>query len=390
MKAETRRIAVNIGGGYVPGCNAVVTGIVRAATELGWTVVGIRDGFDGILFPERYSDGGLVPLSLQEVETTTAEGGIILGNATRTDPFRVRQLNAENQVEEVDLSNLLIDRMKNEKIDAVISIVGPQALSILFKLHKQGLKTVCVPTSVENDVAATQLSFGFNSALSFAIEMIERARIAAQSEHKIGVVEVLGERTGWLALQAGIATCADAVLLPEVPYDLREVAAKLKEKISRGRNYGLVVVAEGAVPRFGGRRAEASSIKSLRASLSPGSTGQPGSHVIERSGFVADSVALELQRLTDQAAYPLVLGKLVKGGPPTAVDRQLGLGYGAAAIRALEQNQIGVMVSFQPPELRFVPLSEAINKVRTVPADSMFMNVARSLGVSLGESGVRS
>ena len=353
--------------------------------------MGIRDGFDGILFPERYSDGGLVPLSLQEVETTTAEGGNFLGNATRTDPFRVRQLNAENQVEEVDLSNQLIDRMKNEKIDAVISIVGPQALSILFKLHKQGLKIVCVPTSVENDVAATQLSFGFNSALSFAIEMIERARIAAQSEHKIGVVEVLGERTGWLALQAGIATCADAVLLPEVPYDLREVAAKLKEKMSRGRNYGLVVVAEGAVPRNGdGHTAEASSIESLRASLSPGSTGQPGSHVIERSGFVADSVALELQRLTDQAAYPLVLGKLVKGGPPTPVDRQLGLGYGAAAISALEQNQIGVMVSFQPPELKFVPLGEAINKVRTVPANSMFMNVARSLGVSLGESGVRS
>lgn len=391
MKTETRRIAVNIGGGYVPGCNAVVTGIVRAAEELGWTAVGIRDGFDGILFPERYPDGGIVPLTLQEVEGTTAEGGIILGNATRTDPFRVRQLNAENQVEEVDLSNLLIARMKDEKIDAVISIVGHQALSILFRLHKQGLKTVCVPTSVENDVAATQLSFGFNSALSFAIEMIERARLAAQSEHKIGVVEVLGERTGWLALQAGIATCADAVLLPEVPYDLREVAAKLKEKISSGRNYGLVVVAEGAVPRNGARHsAEASSIESLRASLSPGSTGQSGSHVIERSGLVADSVALELQRLTDQAAYPLVLGKLVKGGAPTAVDRQLGLGYGAAAVRALEQNQNGVMVSFQPPDLKFVPLGEAINKVRTVPADSMFMNVARSLGVSLGESGVRS
>src|SRR5512138_755956 len=295
MKSETRRIAVNIGGGYVPGCNAVVTGIVRAAQELGWPVVGIRDGFDGILFPERYPDGGIVPLTLQEVETTTAEGGIILGNASHTDPFHVRQLNAENQVEEVDLANLLMDKMKDEKIHAVASIVGPQALSILFKLHRQGLKTVCVPTSVENDVAATQLSFGFNSALSFAIEMIERARLAAQSERKIGVVEVLGERTGWLALQAGIATCADAVLLPEVPYDLREVAAKLKEKISGGRNYGLVVVAEGAVPRNGySHSAEASSIESLRASLSPGSTGQSGTHVIERSGLVAHSVALEL------------------------------------------------------------------------------------------------
>src|SRR5512147_2161812 len=232
MTTQIKRIAINFGGGYVPGLNAVITGAVLAASELGWEVVGIRDGFDGLLFPERYPAGGLLELAPQVIENLGTGGGAILGNATRTDPFRVRQVNAENMVEEVDRSGELIAKIAAEKIDAVISVVGPRALSILLKLHRQGLRTVCVPTSVENDVAATQLSFGFNSALSFTVDMLERVRQASQSAQKIGVVEVLGEHAGWLALQAGIAVCADAVLIPEIPYDLEKVAAKLRAKIS--------------------------------------------------------------------------------------------------------------------------------------------------------------
>ncbi|MFH0996830.1 MAG: 6-phosphofructokinase [Pseudomonadota bacterium] len=380
-----KRIAVNFGGGYVPGLNAVITGVVLAANELGWEVLGIRDGFDGLLAPERYPEDGLLKLTPQLVETLSAGGSSILGNATRTDPFHVRQVNAENQVEEVDRSGDLIAKVAAEKIDAVISVIGPRALSTLFRLHRQGLRIVCVPTSVENDIAATQLSFGFNSALSFAVDTIERVRQAAQSARKIGVVEVLGEHAGWLTLQAGIAVCADAVLIPEIPYDLEKVAAKIREKINAGRTYGLVVVAEGAMPQAGAQPAvETVEIDSLKASLSPGATGAVGSHVIERSGSAAQAVALHLQRLTDLVTYPLVLGPLVKGGPPTAVDRQLGLGYGAAAVRALHENQSGVMVAFQPPDLKFVPLAEAINKVRTVPDNSLFIQIARSLGIALG------
>ena len=272
----------------------------------------------------------------------------------------------------------------------MISVVGPRALSILFKLQRRGLPTVCVPTSVENDVAATQLSFGFNSALSFSIDLIERARQAAQAARRIGVVEVPGEHAGWLALQAGIAACADAVLIPEVPYDLREVATRLAKNAIAGRGHGLVVVAEGAAPREELQdKGESDARGSLRASLSPGATGEAGRHVIDRSGAAAQAVARGLQRLTDRAASPLVLGNLVRGGPPTAVDRQLGLGYGAGAVRALQAGRDGTMVSFQPPELAFVPLADAINKVRTVPAESMFMQIARSLGICLGDGGVR-
>jgi ATP-dependent phosphofructokinase / diphosphate-dependent phosphofructokinase len=385
MNTQVKRVAINFGGGYVPGLNAVISGAVLAASGLGWEAVGIRDGFEGLLFPGCYPDGGLVKLTPSIVENLAGASGCILGTAGQSDPFHVRIVNAENQVEERDRSDELLKMIKKEKIDAVISVVGSRALSILWKLSRKGLKTVCVPKSVENDVAATALSFGFNSALSFVAEMLERARQAAQSARRIGVVEVLGEHAGWLALQAGMAVCADAVLIPEIHYDLHKVAAKLREKAKAGRTFGLVVVAEGARSLASLNVSSKTSDPKMKAALSPGATGNEGFHVIERSGQVAAEVALQIQRLTDQETYPLVLGQLVKGGRPTVVDLQLGLGYGAGAVRALKGDQSGVMVVFQPPDLRFVPMAEAINRVRTVPADSEFVQIARALGISLGD-----
>ncbi|MCU0594706.1 MAG: 6-phosphofructokinase [Desulfobacterota bacterium] len=384
MTTQTKRIAINFGGGYVPGLNAVITGAVLAANEIGWETVGIRDGFDGLLFPERYPDGGLVVLAPPMVENLAGATGCILGTAGQSDPFHVRTINAENQVEEVDRSDELLGLINKERIEAVISVVGTRALSILWKLSRKGLKTVCVPKSAENDIAATMLSFGFNSALSFLADILERCRQAAQSARRIGVVEVLGEHAGWLALQAGMAVCADAVLIPEIPYDLRKVAAKLREKMKAGRMYALVVVAEGAKPLADLNLSRKASDPQMKAALSPGATDNDGFHVIEGSGRVAAEVALEIQRLTDQEATPLVLGQLAKGGTPTVVDRQLGLGYGVGAVRALNDNQSGVMVVFQPPDLKFVPMTEAINKVRTVPADSELLQIARALDISLG------
>lgn len=381
MNAMIKRIAINVGFGYSPGLNTVITGAVLAANEVGWEVVGIHDGFEGVLFRDRYPDGGLFPLTPQFVETLDPSGNS-LGTAVRNDPFHVRTINAESLVEEVDRSDDLLKTLQAESIDAVISIVGTQGLSILYKLHRKGLITVCIPRSVENDIAATALSFGFNSTLSFVTELLDRAKQAAQSAHQIGVVEVLGEHSGWLALQAGIAVCADAVLIPEIPYDLQKVAAKLQDKFKTGRSHGLVIVAEGAVSVD--PEAVVASANPLKASLSPLAGDYQGSHVIQRSGYAAQTVAFQLQRLIEQETYPLVLGNLIKGGTPTAVDRQLGLGYGAGAVRALHAGQTGVMVNFQPPNLSFVPLMEAINKIRTVPADSEFVQIARSLGICLG------
>jgi 6-phosphofructokinase 1 len=234
------------------------------------------------------------------------------------------------------------------------------------------------------------LSFGYNSALSFAVELLGRIRIAALDTRRIAVVEVPGHHAGWLALQAGMAVCCDAVLIPEVPYDLKRVAQSLREQEASGRRVSLVVVAEGAValrPSDNPSAVTEAHLSARRASLSPLSDplfGE-GDHVIERAGRAAESVALNLQRLTGLEMVPFAIGQLVRGGSPTAVDRQLGLGSGAGAVRALESGRIGVMVAFQPPDLTFVPLVEALNRIRSVPMESELIHIARGLGISLGD-----
>jgi 6-phosphofructokinase len=385
VNTKRRRIAINVGGDFVPGMNTVVTGAALAAGELGWELVGILNGFDGLLHPDHHPDGGLVLLDRQRVENLEPAAGGVLGQSARVDPFHVRQVNDDNMVEEVDLSDHLLERLKEEKIDALISVVSGRGLSVLYKLHRKGLNTVCIPRSIENDIATTMVSFGFNSALSFTIEMLDRMRQAAQSACRIGVVEVQGKQSGWLALQAGIAACADAVLIPEIPCDLHIVATKLKERMSVRRPYGLVVVAEGArLAEEPQGQADKPSANPLKASLSPLASGDSNEHVIQRSGQAAKTVANRLQLLLPEETYPVVLGPWVRGGPPTAVDRQLGLAYGAGAVQALNAGKNGVMVAFAPPNINFVPLTEAINKVRTVPADSEFIQIARALNISLG------
>jgi len=387
MSTHKRRIAINVGAGFVPGINAVVIGAALAAGKLGWEVVGIRDGFDGLLHPQRYPDGGLLPLGPQLIEHLDPAGAGVLGQSGRVDPFHVRTVDADGMVDEVDMSDELLQKLKAQNVDALISVVGGQGLSILYKLQRKGLNAVCIPRAIENDVAATLVSFGFNSALSFTIEMLDKARQAAQSARKIAVVEVLGAQAGWLALQAGIAACADVVLIPEIPCDMEAVAATLREKITPRRPYGLVVVAEGA--KFVAKaqaQAAAQPKNPLKASLSPLATGDASEHVIQRSGQAAETVANRLQLLIAEETFPLVLGPWTRGGAATAVDRQLGLAYGAGAIRALNAGNSGVMVAFVPPDIKFVPLAQAINKVRVVPADNEFIQTAQLLGICLGRA----
>jgi 6-phosphofructokinase len=382
--ALPRRIAINVGGGFVPGMNAVTMGIAMAAHQLGWEVVGIRDGFAGLLEPNCYPDGGLISLTPQRVQNLDPVGGNILGQSPRVDPFNVRTVDEDGFIQEVDQSDRLLAALKEEGIDALITAVGARGMSILYKLHLKGLNVVCIPRSVENDIAVTKASFGFNSALSFTIDMLDRVRQAAQSAHKIAVVEVLGKQTGWLALQAAIAVGADAVLIPEIPADLGAVAAHLKKRMSLSRPFGLVVVAEGA--QFIGKANEKLQAPSLKASLSPLATGDSSDFVIKESGKAANTVATALQLRMAEETFPLVLSPWTRGNSPTVVDRQLGIAYGAGAVRALEAGLNGVMVTFGAPKLDFITLEDAINKVRTIPEDSDFLKIARSIGISLGST----
>ncbi len=341
-----RRVAINVGSGFVPGTNAVVMGAAIAGGKLGWEMIGIRDGFGGLLFPERYPGGGLVTLSPELLENLDPATGGILGQAPRIDPFKA----TSDSGGEVDLSDAILKRLQEEEIDALISIVGSQGLGILQKLHNKGLHTVCIPRSIENDIATTAISFGFNSALSVTIEMLNKAHQAAKSASKIAVVEVPGEHAGWIALQAGIAVRADAVLMPEIPCDIKNLASRLKDKISIRRPYGMVVVAEGS--KF---------VDTIQKEDNPSSKSSTETFA---AGQVAGTVATRLQKLITTETYPLVIGSWARGGTPTATDHQLGMAYGAGSVQVLKGGQNGVMVSFMPPDIRFVPLKDAVDKVR--------------------------
>jgi 6-phosphofructokinase len=358
-----RRVAINVGAGFVPGMNSVLMGAALAGGKLGWELVGIRDGFEGLLHPDRYPDGGLVPLSLELIENLDPATGGILGQAPRVDPFHAPTTNQAG----TDLSDELLKRLQTEGIEAVISAVGTPGLEILYKLHLKGLHTVCIPRSIENDIAGTAVSIGFNSALSVTIEMLNKAYQAARSARKIAVVEVAGEQAGWIALQAGIAARADVVLIPEIPCNLKHVAARLKDKLSPRRPYGLVVVAEGTT----------------FVDDSP-AQGEAADSIVQRSGQAAERVAAALQSLIAGEFYPLAIGPWARGGNPSAVDQQLGMAYGAGAVELLKSGQTAVMVAFVPPDIKFLPLKDAVNKVKTVPADSEFLRIAQSLGIYLG------
>lgn len=391
MSEAPTRIAINAGGPYVPGLNAVVAGAALAAHELGWEAFGIRDGYEGLLFRDRYPHGGLLKLAPESVAGIAEAADGFLGTS-RIDPFYVRTIQKYEDemegVEEIDRSSELLTTLQNEQIDGVISVVGRRPLSIALKLANKGLKTLCVPESVENDIAST-MSLGFNTALSFSIELLERLRTAARATRKIAVAEVLGEHTGWLALQAGIAACADAILIPEIPFDLAKVAQRLKQNRESGRAPSLIVVSEGAraVQQGQPRLESTGTIEHTRRALSPGASEEGtdgGRKVIDRSGAAAAAVALEIQRRSDRETFPFVLSEILRGGRLTATDCQLGMAYGAAAVRAFHDGHSGVLIAFQP-QIAYVPLADAVNKIRTVPPDSQFLQAARAMGISLGD-----
>lgn len=389
MNPQIKRVAINLGSGYLPGLEWVVSGAALAANRLGWEIVGVRDGYDGLLRPERYPDGGMVTLQPWTADIAGRKGS--LGTGARIDPFRVRTTNADNAVEEIDRSADVLDALDAAGVGAVISVVGGSAvtglhaLSVAFKLHRQGLRTVCVPKSIENEIASVPQALGYNSVLSHTAELLEGIRVGAQDIGQLAVVEVPGEHAGWLALQAGMAALANAILLPEIPYDLDSVAKALDAQERTGRHPALVVVAQGARPAENAAAPEDTS--GLRASLTPNADPDfgEGERVIDRAGAAAESVALALQRRAGRDVFPLSLGHLVRGGVPTAVDRQLGLAYGAAAVRVVQTGENGVMLTYQPPDITSVPLRETLNRIRTIPATSELIQTARALGIAFGD-----
>ena len=368
MSGSIERISVSTGGGDAPGLNAVIYSVVHAATRLGWRIFGIRDGYDGLLFPDRYPDGGCFELDIDKVKDIPNVGGTILGTTNRGNPFKVVQTASDGTAKEVDCSHLVLEAFRRKRIDAHVAVGGDGSLTIALQLHKKGLRVVGVPKTIDNDLGATVATFGFSSAVSFATECIDRLHMTAQAHRRILVVEVMGRYAGWIALHTGIASQADAILIPEIPYDLAKVAAHLRMKTSGTRQHSIVVVAEGAKPVGGDV-----TVKSREAGR------------VERLGGVGEQVATCLQRMTGKETRAVVLGHLLRGGVPNAQDRIFGLAFGAGAVCALQRGMDGVMVALNPPKLDFVPLEDAVVCLKQIPLDGELVLVARTLDISFGD-----
>ncbi len=368
MRMATRRVAINTGGGDAPGLNAVIHGAVYAARGLGWQIFGIRDGYDGFLEPQNYPDGGLIELKRSTVREISHLGGTILGTTNRGNPFCRPTKQLDGTVKVVDRSDELIEHFRRNRLDALIAVGGDGSLSIAHQLHKKGLSVIGVPKTIDNDLESTVLTFGFNTAVSFATECIDRLHSTALAHQRVMVVEVMGRYAGWIALHAGLAGRADAILIPEIAYDIEKVAAHLRRKHREGKPYSIVVVAEGAKPVGGGV-----SVKSRELGRA------------ERLGGIGETVTAQLQELTAKESRCVVLGHLLRGGSPTAMDRILGLTFGGAAIYALMNDMDGVMVALNPPRIDFVPIEQAIAQLKLVPLDSEFVLVSRALDISFGD-----
>lgn len=368
MTQAIKKIAIMTGGGDAPGLNAVIRAVVISALEKGWECIGIRDSYDGLLEPDRYPEGGIITMRRETVRGITHLGGTILGTTNRGNPFEYPLTNDDGQPVFKDRVDELIDAFRQHQVDALVAVGGDGALSIAYGLAQRGGPPVMgVPKTIDNDLARTTVTFGFDTAVHFATECIDRLHATGHAHSRVMVVEVMGRNAGWIALNAGVAGTADVILIPEIPYDIDKIAARIKARESHGHHFAIVVVAEGASPKHG-------TVSTVE---------RPGG--VQRLGGIGQKVAEELQDLTGKAVRSVTLGHLLRGGTPTAFDRLISLRFGAAAVRGLAEARRNVMVALDPPEVRYVSLAEATREIKTVPLDSDIIQTARELGTSFGD-----
>lgn len=365
---KIKKIAICTGGGDAPGLNAVIRATVLAAINRSWEVYGIRDGFNGLMMPERYVDGGLVPLTRDRVRGITHLGGTIIGTTNKGNPLHYPVKGLDGTIQEIDRTDELIRAFMLHELDALISVGGDGSMTIAKALADKGLWVVGVPKTIDNDLNGTVITFGFDTAVSFSTECLDRLHTTAASHQRIIVVEVMGRYAGWIALESGISGSADVILIPEISYDLAKVAEKIHQRDQMGRTFSIVIVAEGAKPVGG-----SVSVVSREVGRA------------ERLGGAGEKVAAELEQMTGKETRLVVLGHLLRGGTPTSFDRLLGQRFGAAAVRALEEGQRGVMVALDPPTVRYIPLEEATLRMKVVPLDCDIMLTARDLGICFGD-----
>jgi 6-phosphofructokinase 1 len=357
-----KTIGIVTGGGDAPGLNAVIRAAVKTAVnEYGLRVVGIENSFEGLLGRTRVRE-----LRPADVRGLLPRGGTILGTRNRGQ-FVVRQEEGRAEKSE-EMYREALANLARLGIDALVVIGGEGTLTIAAEFERRGLPVAGVPKTIDNDLAATELTFGFMTALDIATEALDRLHTTAESHDRVMILEVMGRHAGWIALHSGVSGGADVILIPEIPFSMEEVARKVRERDSCDAQFSIIVAAEGACEIAGREHYEAEGDAQGAARL----------------GGLGHHVARELGQLTGKEARCVVLGHLQRGGSPNAFDRMLATNFGSAAVRALARGKRGVMVSLHAANIRTVPLAEAIANLKTVPPDSQLVRTARDVGVSFG------
>ncbi len=360
---ERMRIAILTGGGDCPGINAVIRAVAKKAIlEEDAEVIGIEDGYHGMV-ENRYR-----VLQYEDVSGILTQGGTILGTSKIANPYRY-PIKKGDQLEFKDLSKVAIKNLMDLKIKALICIGGDGTLGIAYKLFRDGVPVIGVPKTIDNDLRGTEITFGFDSALSIATEGIDRIHTTAQSHHRVMIVEVMGHRAGWIALYSGIAGGGDILLIPEIPYDIEVVSEKVKERNKKGKRFSILVVAEGAKPKGG----EIIIQRIVKESSDP-----------IRLGGIGFVLGRQIEELTGLETRTVVMGHLLRGGTPTAFDRVLATRLGARSMDMVREKKFGYMVGVKGEDLIDVPLKEVAKGPRTVPLNHPLLKVARSVGTSFG------
>jgi 6-phosphofructokinase 1 len=357
------RIGILTGGGDCPGLNAVIRAVVKTAAKRGWETLGFLGGFEGLLTPTRTR-----VLDYHEMDGLLYLGGTVLGT-TNAGHFVAKAGHGEKRGIDPAVLAEARDNFQRLGLRALVVVGGDGSLSIAQQCFEAGIPLVGVPKTIDNDIEGTVVTFGFDSAVAFATDALDRLRTTAQSHERVIVCEMMGRYAGWIAAHAGIAGGADVILIPEIPFRYEDICRQIAEREGSGKRFTLVVAAEGA-------RAAGGDF------VTPGASGAARE---TRLGGIGAVVADEIGRRTGKETRVCVLGHLQRGGAPTTFDRLLCTRFGATAVELIAGEKYGSMVAHQPPDTRSIPIAAAIGRLRTVPRDGDIVRTARALGISFGD-----
>ena len=363
MADTIQRMGILTGGGDCPGLNAVIRAAVKTAiNEYGWEVLGIEDGFEGLIQPHKARR-----LDLTDVRGLLPRGGTMLGSTNRANPFQY-EVRTNGAVKVFDVSETVLQRARDYGLDGLLVIGGDGTMRIAQEMLQKGLHVVGVPKTIDNDLYGTEVTVGFDTAVNTAMEALDKLHTTAESHHRVLVIELMGRHAGWIALAAGVAGGADVILLPEIPYALDVVAEKIQQRNQSGAQFSIVVVAEGSRP-LGGEAV-------YQAERDVGG--------VARLGGIGEVVAAQVRRMCQTDVRVTVLGHLQRGGSPTAFDRVLATRFGAMAVHVMAQGIVGHMVALHQGHITTVPLSDAVSRPKQVPLDSDLVQAALGLTICLG------